>query len=214
MIEPVSLVTDDGFHLEGEVRRADPERARVALCHPHPLHGGTMQSLVISELFRSLPGAGYTCLRFNFRGVGASEGVHDGGANERSDVRAALQALGVGHHAPCFLVGWSFGADIALSVHDSAVSGWIGIAPPLRFSRDLDVLADDSRPKLLLLAEHDEVRDATGVAAETASWRNTRHEIIPGASHFFVGRTDRLCLLVQAWLTEQLAAEPRTQGRP
>lgn len=204
MIAPVSLVTTDGLTLEAELSQAEDERARVVLCHPHPLHGGTMRSLVISELFRALPLTGITCMRFNFRGVGDSEGSHDGGDAERSDVLAALGAIAAETSVPCFVVGWSFGADMALSVHDPRIAGWIGIAPPLYSTHDLDALARDARPKLLLLAENDEVRPASEVLAESQAWVSTRCEIIAGASHFFVGRTDRLCDLAEAWLAEQL----------
>ncbi len=204
MIEPVSLVTIDGLVLEAEVARSEHEAARVVLCHPHPLHGGTMRSLVISELFRGLPAAGFTCLRFNFRGVGASEGTYDDGVGERSDAEAALRWLATDATVPCFVAGWSFGGDVALSVHDPAVAGWIGIAPPLRFAVRLDDLAADPRPKLLLLAEHDEVRAPAEVVADAGSWAALTVEIVPGASHFFIGRTDRLCTLAREWLAARL----------
>ena len=89
----MALVTDDGETLEAELAAADDPHAQVVLCHPHPQHGGTMRSLVISELFRALPGAGVTCLRFDFRGVGASTGAFGDGDGERHDVRAALRHL-------------------------------------------------------------------------------------------------------------------------
>jgi Predicted hydrolase of the alpha/beta superfamily len=208
MAAPVSLVTTDGVDLEGEIASAPQERARAVLCHPHPLHGGTMRSLVISELFTALPRAGITCVRFNFRGVGMSTGTHDGGDGERLDVRAAIRALSVDapdDATPVVVVGWSFGADIALSIHDHQLAGWIGIAPPLRYAHDIDALALDPRPKLILLAERDEIRDAREVAAITGGWDACTTEVVPGASHFFIGRTDRLIRSVTTWV-ERLAA--------
>ncbi len=199
------LVTIDGLALEAEVERSDREVGRVVLCHPHPLHGGTMRSLVISELFRLLPQAGFTCVRFNFRGVGASDGVYDDGVAERSDAQAAIDWLSTDTSVPCFLAGWSFGGDIALSVRGPAIAGWIGIAPPLRFTDDLTDFAADPRPKLLLLAEHDEIRAPADVMADAESWAALTVEIVLGASHFFIGRTDRLATLAQDWLTAQIA---------
>jgi alpha/beta superfamily hydrolase len=93
--------------------------------------------------------------------------------------------------SPITLVGWSFGADMALGVSDARLAGWIAIAPPLRF-RSTFVAATDPRPKHLVLAEHDEYRDPTEVTSEVADWTGTTVAVIPGASHFFVGRTDRV----------------------
>ena len=163
-----------------------------------------MQSLVISELFRTLPAAGVSCLRFNFRGVGTSTGTHDDGDGERLDVRAAVEAFVPTTAAPLIVLGWSFGADVMLSVCEPEIAGWIAVAPPLRFGRGSESVAQDSRPKLVLLAEHDEFRDATEVESETAEWINTTTATIPGASHFFVGRTDRLAELTLAWIERLL----------
>ncbi|MBK5287012.1 MAG: hypothetical protein JJE46_00965 [Acidimicrobiia bacterium] len=200
MAESVSLVTSDGLTLEAELSVAPAETVRLVLCHPHPLHGGDMRSLVISELFRNLPELGATCLRFNFRGVGLSTGSHDRGDAERNDAVAALSYLVADTTVPVFIAGWSFGADVALSVQDPRHAGWIAIAAPLASSRDLDATATDPRPKLLLLAENDEVRPATEVATSVASWTETTVAVIPGASHFFVGRTGLLVEQTTAWL--------------
>ena len=208
MIERVAFVTEDGETLDGERAPAETERARVVLCHPHPQFGGSMRSLVTSELFGALPRRGMTCLRFDFRGVGASTGVFGDGVGERNDVRAALRTLhdpdGV---APTFLVGWSFGADLACSVRDAEHAGWCAIALPLRWLDDPDATGADPRPKLVLLAEHDEFRPAAEVESITRTWQHCRTEVIGGASHFFVGRTTRLVDTVGAWV------EARTPGR-
>lgn len=209
MTERLTLSTHDGIHLDAELARAaDGPRAGMVLCHPHPLHGGTMQSLVISALFGALPTLGVTCLRFDFRGVGASEGTHDHGDAERFDARAAVDELydRLPDGVPLVLAGWSFGADVALSVHDAAVRGWFAVAPPLRSAHALDALEQDPRPKLIVLAEHDEVRDPREVQAEVAPWPSTSIEVIRGASHFFVGRTDRLVDLAAGFVDALVAS--------
>jgi uncharacterized protein len=200
MVEQVALVTDDGETLDGELATADAPRAQVVLCHPHPQHGGSMRSLVVSELFAALPAMGVDCLRFDFRGVGASTGQFDHGVGERHDVRAALAyALGrAGAGLRTQLVGWSFGADLALSIRDAGHAGWVGIALPLHWLDDAAATGADPRPKRLLLAEHDEFRPPGEVRAATAGWTNTDVEVVGGASHFFVGRTHRLVELVAA----------------
>jgi alpha/beta superfamily hydrolase len=174
----------------------------VLLCHPHPQFGGTMRSIVISALFDALPALGSSCLRFNFRGVEGSAGEHSGGNDEPDDVRAALDVLaGELHPAiPIVVVGWSFGGDMALSVDDHRIAGWVAIAPPLRYSSAVDAVARDERPKLLVLAQHDEFRAPDEIERETAAWVNTQRIVIPGASHFFVGRTDRVVDATAAFL--------------
>ncbi len=152
-----------------------------------------MRSLVTSELFDALPRLGYACLRFNFRGVEGSEGGWAEGRDEPLDIVAAIDALAVeiAPGTPVALVGWSFGGDMALSVTDERVSAWVGIAPPLRFRATFGA-ATDPRPKHLVLGAHDEFRPPTEIEADTAGWPATTTEVIPGASHFFVGRTDRV----------------------
>ena len=201
--EAVTLIAEDGVSLEGELAAAgDAPPVAVVLCHPHPQYGGSMRSLVISVLFAELPAAGYPCLRFNFRGVEGSSGAYSEGIGESLDVVAALTTLSFTvPDVPIALVGWSFGADISLGVADPRVAGWVAIAPPLRF-RPSFAAATDARPKHLVLAEHDEFRKPDDVGATVADWRGTTLAVVPGASHFFVGRTDRV-------VTETLAGFAR-----
>jgi uncharacterized protein len=191
----LTLTTSDGLTLEAEV--ATPEqapRATAVLCHPHPQYGGTMRSIVIGALFEAFPAAGVSTLRFNFRGVERSTGTHDDGVGELLDVQAALDTASAEHPAdgPLLLAGWSFGADMTLSTHDPRVAGWLAIAPPLRFAAGFGAVAADARPKQLGLGQHDEFRDPASVVEETDDWVATEIEVIAGASHFFVGRTDRV----------------------
>jgi alpha/beta superfamily hydrolase len=176
----------------------------VVLCHPHPQFGGTMRSIVISALFEALPDRGVACLRFNFRGVEGSAGDYTEGTQEPLDVVSALDVLAGELHpsVPIMLVGWSFGGDMALSVTDDRVSGWVGVAPPLRFSSITEKVGTDPRPKLLVLAQNDEFRAPSEIEAATQSWVNTRRTIVPGASHFFVGRTDHVVDATAAFLAE------------
>lgn len=203
MPESCTLTTADGLSLEGEYAPAegppaDAPRAGAVLCHPHPQYGGTMRSIVISALFAALPAQGIACVRFNFRGVEASEGTHSEGRDEPLDAVAAIDYLAarVPATAPVAAVGWSFGGDIALALDDARLAGWVAIAPPLRFHDGRDTAAGDPRPKLLVLAANDEFRDAGEVTEEVAGWTNTRVEVVAGASHFFVGRTDRVVTAV------------------
>ncbi|MGZ4759987.1 MAG: alpha/beta hydrolase, partial [Acidimicrobiales bacterium] len=131
-IETFSLRTSDGLALEAEARIPADATIAALLAHPHPLHGGSMRSLVTSELFRSLPERGVAVVRFNFRGVEGSHGTHGQGVDEQHDLVAGLDALtervpGL----PLVILGWSFGADVGLTVVDPRLAGWFLIAPPI-----------------------------------------------------------------------------------
>ena len=192
------IETDDGILLEAELALPDRPAAGVVLAHPHPAHGGSMRSLVTSELFAALPAAGIAVLRFNFRGVEGSGGEHGGGEPERSDVRAAVHTMaGRVPNVALVVSGWSFGADVSLAIDDPAIDGWFAIAPPLRIlTPDLLVAAADPRPKVLAVPEHDQFNPPQSCAAAITGWANTRMEVVAGGDHFLVGRTR----LVADWL--------------
>jgi len=198
-ITPLTLQTSDGLALEAELRTpADPVGA-VVLAHPHPAQGGSMRSLVTSELFRTLPDKGLTVLRFNFRGVEGSEGEHGGGTAEHADVVAAIDALAAVGTTPLVLAGWSFGADVSLSVLDDRLAGWFLIASPLRIlPLEAMVVATDPRPKFFAIPENDQFRKPDAVRSMTADWTSTTVEMVPGGDHFLVGRTAK----VADWLAD------------
>jgi hypothetical protein len=207
-VQSLTITSEDGVRLEAE--GADPtgaSRVTAVLCHPHPQHGGTMRSIVIGALFDALPASGVRCLRFNFRGVEGSTGVHDHGQGELLDVKAALDVAdhSRGPTEPMLLAGWSFGADMALATSDRRVAGWLAIAPPLRSSDRFDIVARDRRPKHLVLGQHDEIRAPESIVSDIENWNATTVDVIPGASHFFVGRTDRVVDAAVSFV-ERLAA--------
>src|SRR5689334_16937104 len=114
----------------------DPEAARrgsAVVAHAHPLHGGTMHFKVVFRIARELARAGFGVLRFNFRGVGASEGRHDGGPGEREDFRTALDEAERRAGLPQIAAGFSFGSTVALDVgaSDSRVSSLVLAGLPL-----------------------------------------------------------------------------------
>lgn len=189
-VESVTIDAADGVVLEAELRVPDSPWAAVAIAHPHPLYGGDMYNSVVDTLYRDLPAAGIAALRFNFRGVGRSEGEHDGGEAERLDVAAAVDAVvDFAGDGPLVAVGYSFGALVALTVTDVRLSGWCAIAPPLAIATRTPLAADDHRPKRLLCAEHDQYSDADAVAGLTKNWAATSVVTIPQADHFLAGRT-------------------------
>jgi alpha/beta superfamily hydrolase len=159
-----------------------------------------MRSIVIGALFAALPEAGVACLRFNFRGVEGSEGAFDDGRAERLDIVAALDVLHpITEGMPLVLAGWSFGADTSLAVADDRPAGWFAVAPPLRREGDYTA-ATDPRPKLVAVPEHDQFRSPDSARPLLRDWVNTRMEVVKGADHFLVGRTDKAVELFLSFL--------------
>lgn len=201
-IETLLIDTTDGLRLEADLGLpADPKGA-VVLAHPHPLHGGNRQHPVVDALFRSFPAAGFAAIRFDFRGVGRSSGEHGGGLDERLDVAAAIDAVAaIALDGPIVAIGYSFGAIMALHVADPRLSAWIAVAPALSELDADPVAAADLRPKLLLVAEHDQFSPPDQVRTRTASWQNTAVDVIEMADHFLVGRAGVVALEAVAYVS-------------
>ncbi|MCK7592418.1 alpha/beta hydrolase [Pseudomarimonas salicorniae] len=138
---------------------ADCARAGVAvICHPHPLHGGTMHNKVVTMIERSLREVGLTTVRFNFRGVGKSEGEHDNGRGETLDLLTVAEW--VGHQRPndaLWLAGFSFGAYVALlGARHLPLKQMISIAPPAG-RWDFSAVLPPTCPWLVVMGEDDDV---------------------------------------------------------
>lgn len=174
----------------------------AVVCHPHPLHGGTMQNKVAHTLARSFVGSGFAALRFNFRGVGASDGRFDNGEGEVGDVLAAaawLRSRLPGR--PLWLAGFSFGAAMAVcAAVEKTPDGLVSIAPAVsRFAGNLAHQPDC--PWLILQGDNDELVDVD----ETIAWVNSlapgpELEIFAETEHFFHGRLVMLRSAVEAFV--------------
>jgi alpha/beta superfamily hydrolase len=175
---------------------AERPAAFAVICHPHPLHGGTMHNKVAATLARAMQEQGAPTLRFNFRGVGASEGTHDGGRGEVDD---ALAVIAEGHRrwpgAALWLAGFSFGGVVALrAAMRTPCSRLVTVAPAL--ARYFGSGAEVPRPDcdwLLIQGDADEVLDpAEGLALARAVEPPPRIVVLPGVGHFFHGRLTEL----------------------
>ncbi|MEM7277617.1 MAG: alpha/beta fold hydrolase [Pseudomonadota bacterium] len=172
-----------------EVPAGASPNALAVVCHPHPLHGGTMQNKVAHTLARACNDLGFAALRFNFRGVGASAGSHDNGVGEVDDARAVLTYGRQRFAGPVLLSGFSFGSLVALELARSeSVAQLISIAPPV--SR-LAVGPDWSQPDcpwLIVQGDTDELVDAD----EVLTWVDAlepgpRLVVLNDVDHFFHG---------------------------
>jgi len=186
-----------------EPRQGSPKGVALVL-HPHPLGGGTMHNKVVFRAAAALNDAGLIALRFNFRGVGQSTGVHDDGRGEQDDVRAGLDYLSQQYPGQRItLCGFSFGARVGLEVgiHDPRVGYLIGIGTPLD-KYDFSFLAECRKPLLLVHGERDEYGDVERLrklAAELEKNTAVRLVVVPGAGHFFDDGLDQLKHAITDW---------------
>ena len=195
--EPVTLRTSDSLALVGELATPEdaPPVATLVCLHPLPTHGGMMDSHVLRKAAWRLPAlAGLAVLRFNTRGTaspaGTSEGAFDSGRGEGLDLLAALDLVAAQGLPTPWLLGWSFGTDVALQHGlDPRVVGAILLSPPLRTStdEDLDAWARDGRPLVALVPELDDYLQPA--AARERFARVPQAEVIgvDGARHLWVG---------------------------
>ena len=155
----------------------------VVLCHPHPMYGGTMDDHVVSNMASAIIASGIGVVRFNFRGVGTSEGTHDKGRGETDDLLAVADYLKQQCGVTSIIVGgYSFGAVVALNAIEktNAVSA-ILVAPPVKV---MDTGATPDIPTLVVLGELDDIVDVT----QTAEFFNQASvTVIKNADHFFAG---------------------------
>ncbi|MSQ91445.1 MAG: alpha/beta fold hydrolase [Gammaproteobacteria bacterium] len=175
-------------------------------CHPHPLYGGTMQNKVVHTLARAAQDRGVTSLRFNFRGVGGSGGMHDKGVGESDDAAAVADwcrhELGAGG---LWALGFSFGSYVALrlaAVREAHLL--VTVAPPVqRF--DFVRLEVPRCPWLVVQGDADTLVNHEAVLGWARDLNPAPQvEILPGAEHFFHGRLTVLRALVGEWLGRQL----------
>jgi hypothetical protein len=185
---------------------ARPAIAAV-VCHPHPLFGGTMHNKVVYQTAKALDALGVPVLRFNFRGAGLSAGVHDRGAGEQGDVRAALDFLASEFPGvPLLLAGFSFGAWVGLRVgcEDPRVSHLIGLGIPVN-STDFSFLHECNKPKLFVHGSNDEFGAIEKVKALIPTLPgDNRLVVVEGVDHFFAGKLDQLARAINAWFTDEV----------
>jgi alpha/beta superfamily hydrolase len=165
----------------------------VLLCHPHPMGGGTMHNKVVYHAMKTFSSFGLPVLRFNFRGVGVSEGAFDDGRGEQDDARAALDWLAQNLSLPILFCGFSFGSYVGLRAccGDPRVKGLIALGLPARAegrSYTYDFLTHCTQPKLFLSGDHDQYAPRNLVEEIFASATDPKHLAwIEGAEHFFQG---------------------------
>lgn len=200
--------------LEGRYHHAKERGAPLALVlHPHPLHGGTMNNRIAFTLYQAFQRLGFSAMRFNFRGVGRSQGRYDGGMGEINDAAAALdwmQSLNPGHGG-LWVAGYSFGAFVGMQLlmRRPEICGWISVAPPaahydfgflapcpcggLMLHGDTDELVPEPTVRKLV----DKLNTQKGVAVD--------YRLIAGADHVFANHSETIGDSVFDYVSGQLA---------
>ncbi|MBP9692895.1 MAG: alpha/beta hydrolase [Alphaproteobacteria bacterium] len=215
---PEVLITGPAGRIEARYHKVKERNAPVAIIlHPHPEHGGTMNNKVTYALFRSFVDQGFSTLRFNFRGVGRSEGKFDHGDGELSDAAACLDWLQVQNPEPrhCWVAGFSFGAWVCMQLlmRRPELGGFISVAPPANLY-DFTFLAPCPVSGLILQGGKDEIVSKDSVAKLTAKLSAQRglhidYRVIPEADHFFTNHIPEMVTQVHDYITTSLNPMPK-----
>jgi uncharacterized protein len=210
---PELIINGPAGRIEARYHHEGKNDSPVALIlHPHPQFGGTMNNQIVYHLYYTFTERGFSTLRFNFRGVGRSQGYFDNGPGELADAASALDWLQM--HNPdarsCWIAGVSFGTWIAMQLlmRRPEIDGFICIAPPANLY-DYSFLAPCPSSGLLISGERDRVVPSQSVAelaVKTKAQRGIKieHTIIPTANHFFEGKHDDLKQLVGAYVDRRM----------
>jgi len=194
---PITIKTSDGLNLIGEVATPEGEiTGSLLMLHPNPSGGGMMDSHLFKKAANRLPAlAGIQIIRFNTRGTsseaGRSGGEFDQGIGEKLDVLAAIDfCFDQLHVKDLYLVGWSFGTELALKyAHDKRIKELILLSPPMIATNDEDLAfwKDDGRPITALIPEHDEYLKPAAASLRFSKMTNLKQINVDGAKHLWVG---------------------------
>lgn len=190
--------------IEAIIKEPDGPVTRAAIvCHPHPLYGGTMHNKVVFRIARSFQDAGFSVLRFNFRGTGLSEGEHDNGVGEQDDLRAALNFVANKYpDAALWVAGFSFGAAVMLHAItcDDRVQAIVGSGVPFP-KYDFTTVTQCKKPKLFVQGALDEFGSPEELERLIETFDEPKElKIIPDADHFFDGHLIELQQAVSSFI--------------
>jgi alpha/beta superfamily hydrolase len=201
--------------LEGRYHHSETPRAPIAIIlHPHPQHGGTMNNKIVYNLYYIFVRKGFSVLRFNFRGVGRSQGDFDNGMGELSDAASALDWLqSVNPNASaCWVAGFSFGAWISMQLlmRRPEIEGFISVAPPANMY-DFSFLAPCPSSGLILQGTDDDVVPEPVVEKLANKLKLQKnividYHLVKGANHFYKDHMDIMVNDVSTYLDMRMAA--------
>ena len=188
----------NGLKIEGLINESQ-SRKGVVVTHPHPLYGGDMNNNVVESVVRAYGEKGYSTLRFNFRGVGRSEGGYDEGSGEQEDVRAAVAFFGGLGKTSIDLAGYSFGAWVNAQCIESLtdVKRMIMVSPPVNFL-DFSFLEYCAKIRLVIAGSEDDIAPPAMIKDMIPVWNSeAAFNIIKGANHFYWRKTGELETMIR-----------------
>ena len=187
--------------LEGRYHQAEHSGAPIALVlHPHPLYGGTMNNKIVYNIYHTFVNHGFSVMRFNFRGVGRSQGKYDEGIGELSDAATALDWMQQQNPeaATCWIGGFSFGAWIAMQLlmRRPEIEGFISVAPPANLY-DFSFLAPCPSSGIIIQGDRDEIVPEEAAQklvnkTVTQKGRTIDYQVVSGADHYFRNQLEEL----------------------
>ena len=212
---PEVIINGPAGRIEARYHHEAANFAPIAvILHPHPQFGGTMNNQIVYQLYYSFVKRGFSVLRFNFRGVGRSQGLFDNGPGELSDAATVLDWLQIYNPdaRSCWIAGVSFGAWIGMQLlmRRPEIDGFVAVAPPANLY-DFSFLAPCPSSGLMINGEDDRVVPPDSVKTLVDKLKTQKgividHSIVPGANHFFENRNDELLETCANYLDMRLAA--------
>jgi alpha/beta superfamily hydrolase len=211
MTQSLTIQSLDGLSLEAELDEPDDPKGAVVFCHPHPRMGGTMNAPLLLAVRDALVDAHWAVLRFNFRGIGSSEGTSQMGIDEVADARGALAMIRERiPSVPVAIAGWSFGAAVALRTiaQDHEIAAGVFIAPAIDERPGVTAGAPDPSeieivaPSLILCGTNDHLVDEDRCRRWADSVPGVAFMPMTGANHFFWGKYEALASAVVSFLQE------------
>lgn len=202
MAEKRVIFSSDRLGIEGLYNDVSGDRG-VVVAHPHPLHGGDMMNNVVEALCLAYNECGYSSLRFNFRGVGQSEGSYDNGEGEQKDLESAIRYLAGTGIEEIDLAGYSFGSwIIARGVKTfGKISRIVMVSPPVDLF-DYSSLHNSRETRLIIAGSEDNIADWRSIEKIMPLWNpDATFEVINGADHFYWGKTEDIRKIIKDFIT-------------
>lgn len=200
--------------LEGRYHKSEDPTAPLALVlHPHPLYGGTMNNKVVYNLYHTFVENGFSVMRFNFRGIGRSQGKYDNGVGELADAAAALDWMQTQNQdaRSCWICGFSFGSWISLQLmmRRPEIEGFVCVSPPANMY-DFSFLTPCPASGIITQGDLDSVVNEEKVAALAEKLNKQRgididYKMIAGADHYYRTKLDELTEEVNSYIRDRLA---------
>lgn len=211
---PEIIINGSEGRLEGRYHHSDQKGAPVVLVlHPHPLYGGTMNNKIVYRLYHMFAQNGFSVLRFNFRGVGKSQGKYDEGVGELTDAATALDWLQLQNPdaSTCWISGFSFGAWISLQLlmRRPEIEGFVAVSPPSNLY-DFSFLTPCPAAGLITQGDKDDVVAEESVAKlagklGAAHGGQVEYRPIGGADHYYRGVEDELGNILNEYVQRRMA---------